>query len=33
MEHLNKEEIFVPLDFSDLGHYIECIKGKYVRHI
>jgi hypothetical protein len=23
----------VPLDFSDLGHYIKCIKGKYVKHI
>jgi hypothetical protein len=30
---LIKEEILMPLDFSDLGHYIECIKGKYVKHI
>jgi hypothetical protein len=33
MECLIKEEILVPLDFSDVGHYIECIKGKYVKHI
>jgi hypothetical protein len=33
MEHLIKEEILAPLDFSNLGHYIECIKGKYVKHI
>jgi hypothetical protein len=33
MEHVNKEEILTPLDFSDLGHCIECIKGKYVKHI
>jgi hypothetical protein len=33
MECLIKEEILAPLDFSDLGHYIECIKGKYVQHI
>jgi hypothetical protein len=33
MEHLIKEEILAPLDFSNLGHYIECIKGKCVKHI
>jgi hypothetical protein len=33
MEHLIKEEILAPLDFSDLCHCIECIKGKYVKHI
>jgi hypothetical protein len=33
MEHLIKEEILAPLNFSDLGHCIECIKGKYVKHI
>jgi hypothetical protein len=33
MEHLIKEEILTPLDFFDLGHCIECIKGKYVKHI
>jgi hypothetical protein len=33
MEHLIKEEILAPLDFSDLDHCIECIKGKYVKHI
>jgi hypothetical protein len=33
LEYFIKEEILVPLDFSDLGHYIECIKGKYVKHI
>jgi hypothetical protein len=32
MERLIKEEILAPLDFSD-GHCIECIKGKYVKHI
>jgi hypothetical protein len=33
MERLIKEEILAPLDFSDLVHCIECIKGKYVKHI
>jgi hypothetical protein len=33
MESLIKEKILAPLDFSDLGHCIECIKGKYVKHI
>jgi hypothetical protein len=33
MECLIKEEILMPIDFSDLGHCIECIKGKYVKHI
>jgi hypothetical protein len=33
MEHLIKEEILAPVDFSDLDHIIECIKGKYVKHI
>jgi hypothetical protein len=33
MERFIKEEILAPLDFSDLGHCIECIKGKYVKHI
>jgi hypothetical protein len=33
MEHLIKEEILAPLDFSDLDHYVDCIKGKYVKHI
>jgi hypothetical protein len=33
MECLIKEEILVPLDFSDLEHCIDCIKGKYVKHI
>jgi hypothetical protein len=33
MERLIKEEILVPLDFSDLDHCIECIKEKYVKHI
>jgi hypothetical protein len=33
MEHLIKEEILTPLDFTDLDHYVDCIKGKYVKHI
>jgi hypothetical protein len=33
MEHLIKEEILAPLDFTDFDHYVNCIKGKYVRHI
>jgi hypothetical protein len=33
MECLIKEEILASLDFSNLGHYIDCIKGKYVKHI
>jgi hypothetical protein len=33
MERLIKDEILEPLDFSDLGHSIECIKEKYIKHI
>jgi hypothetical protein len=33
MECLIKEEILQPLDFSDLDHYVECIKGKFVKHV
>jgi hypothetical protein len=33
MECLIKEEILALLDFSDVGHCIECIKGKYAKHI
>jgi hypothetical protein len=33
MEHLIKEEILAPVDFFGLDHCIECIKGKYVKHI
>jgi hypothetical protein len=33
MEHLIKEEILQPLDFSYLDHCVECIKGKFVKHI
>jgi hypothetical protein len=33
MERLIKEEILEPLDFSDLDHCVECIKGKFVKHI
>jgi hypothetical protein len=33
MECLIKEEILTLLDFSYLGHCIECIKGKYIKHI
>jgi hypothetical protein len=33
MERLIKEEIIQPLDFSDLDHCIECIKGKFVKHV
>jgi hypothetical protein len=33
MECLIKKEIVVPLDFFDLSHYIECIKGKYIKRI
>jgi hypothetical protein len=33
MERLIKEEILTPLDFFNLGQYIECIIGKYVKHI
>jgi hypothetical protein len=27
------EEIIAPLDFTDLDHCLDCIKGKYVKHI
>jgi hypothetical protein len=33
MEHLINEEILTPLDFSDLDHCVNCIEGKYVKHI
>jgi hypothetical protein len=33
MECLIQEEILTPLDFSDLDHCVDCIKGKYVNHI
>ena len=33
MERLIKEEILHPLDFSDAGNCIDCIKGKYVKTI
>jgi hypothetical protein len=34
MEHLIKEEILTLLDFFfDLDHCVNCIKGKYVKHI
>jgi hypothetical protein len=33
MERHIKEEILAPLDFTYLHHYIDCIKGKYVKHI
>ena len=28
-----KENILHPLDFSDVKYCIDCIKGKYVKHI
>jgi hypothetical protein len=33
MERHIKEEILAPLDFTYLHHYIDFIKGKYVKHI
>jgi hypothetical protein len=33
MERLIKKEILTPLDFTDLDHNVDCIKGKYVKHI
>ena len=33
IELLIKEEILHPLDFADLEHCIDCIKGKYVKQI
>jgi hypothetical protein len=33
IKHLIKEEVLTPLDFSDLEHCVDCIKGKYVNHI
>jgi hypothetical protein len=33
MEHLIKEEILTPLDFTDLDQCVDYIKGKYVKHI
>jgi hypothetical protein len=33
MEHLIKKEILQPLDFFDLDHCVECIKGKFIKHV
>ena len=33
IELLIKEEILHPLDFADLEHCIDCIKGKYAKQI
>jgi predicted HAD superfamily phosphohydrolase len=33
MRRLIKEEIVQPLDFFDIDHCVECIKGKIVKHI
>jgi hypothetical protein len=33
MKCLIKENIFQPPDFSDLGHCIEYIKGKFVKYV
>jgi hypothetical protein len=33
IEHFITEEILQPLDFSDLDHCVECIKGKFVKHV
>jgi hypothetical protein len=33
IEHLIKEEIFYPLDFSNFNQCIECIKGKFAKPI
>jgi hypothetical protein len=33
MDHLIKEEILQTFDFSGLDHYVECIKGKFVKHV
>jgi hypothetical protein len=33
MEHLIKEDILQLLDFSDLDHCVEYIKGKFIKHI
>jgi hypothetical protein len=33
MKCLIKEDILMPLDFFDLDHCVDCIKGKYVKHI
>jgi hypothetical protein len=33
VERLIKKEIFQPLDFSDLDHCVECIKGKFIKHV
>jgi hypothetical protein len=33
MECLIKEGILMLQDFFDLGHCIECIKGKHIKHI
>ena len=33
IEHLIREEILHRLDFSDLEHYIDCTKAKYVKQI
>jgi hypothetical protein len=33
MESLVKNEILLPLEFSDLEQCVDCVKGKYVKQI
>jgi hypothetical protein len=33
MERLIKKEILALLDYTDVDHSVDCIKGKYVKHL
>jgi hypothetical protein len=33
IERLIKDDILIPLDFSNLDYCIDCIKGKYAKQV
>jgi hypothetical protein len=33
IERLIKDDILIPLDFSNSDYYIDCIKGKYAKQV
>jgi hypothetical protein len=33
IERLIKDDILIPLDFSNLDYFIDCIKGKYAKQV
>jgi hypothetical protein len=33
IERLIKDDILIPLDFSNSDYYIDCFKGKYAKQV